>query len=173
MHPTRYHLTLRVLHWVSAVLLFIGLVMGTFVLDKMPNSSPEKIDALRGHMIFGTLILIVTVVRLIVRLKSSHPKPLVTGVVWADRLAPLMHWALYALVLAVVGSGLGIAVMAGLPDVVFFGHGVLPADFKDLPPRVLHGLFVKLLELAVVLHVAAALFHQFVRKDKLMSRMGF
>jgi len=154
-------------------MLIIGLVMGTFVLDKTPNSSPEKINALRGHMIFGTLILALTVTRLIVRLRSEHPKPVLTGIALADRLAPWMHWGLYALILVIAVSGIGIAALTGLPEIVFAEHGILPADFKDLPPRWVHGAFAKLLMLAIAMHFGAALFHQFVRQDKLFSRMGF
>jgi len=36
-----------------------------------------------------------------------------------------------------------------------------------------HGIVAKLLMLAIALHVGAALFHQLVRKDRLLSRMGF
>ncbi|MBS4096065.1 MAG: cytochrome b [Sulfuricella sp.] len=173
MQPSRYHLALRSLHWVCAVLLIIGLVMGTFVLDKTPNSSPEKINALRGHMIFGVLILVLTVIRLIVRLRSTHPKPVFTGIALADRFAPLMHWGLYTLIFVIAVSGIGIAALTGLPEIVFAGDGILPTDFKDLPPRAVHGVVAKLLMLAIALHVIAALFHQFVRKDRLLSRMGF
>lgn len=173
MQPSRFHFALRLLHWVSAVLLIIGLVMGTFVLDKTPNASPEKINALRGHMIFGTLILVLTVIRLIVRLRSAHPKPALTGIALADRFAPLVHGGLYAVIFVTIASGIGIAVLAGLPEIVFAAQGTLPTDFKDLPPRWVHGIFAKLLMLAIALHVGAALFHQFVRKDKLLSRMGF
>ncbi len=173
MQPSRYHLALRSLHWVCAVLLIIGLVMGTFVLDKTPNSSPEKINALREHKIFGALIMVFTAIRLIVRIRSTHPKPVLTGIALADRLAPLMHWGLYTLIFVIAVSGIGIAALTGLPDIVFAGHGILPTDFKGLPPRAVHGVVAKLLMLAIALHVVAALFHQFVRKDRLLSRMGF
>jgi cytochrome b561 len=36
-----------------------------------------------------------------------------------------------------------------------------------------HGIVAKLLMLAIALHIGAALYHQFVRRDGLLSRMGF
>lgn len=48
--PTRHHPALVVLHWLLAALLLLALAMGTFVLKEMPNASPDKIGALRGHI---------------------------------------------------------------------------------------------------------------------------
>lgn len=169
----RYHPALVLLHWVSAVLLLVALGMGSQVLAELPNTDPGKSDALKGHMIAGLVILVLTVIRLLVRATTAHPPAASTGMAWADRLAPFMHWALYALVLAMVGSGIGMAVAFDLPAVVFAGQGSLPPDFHVATARSVHGLVSKLLGLAILLHLAAGLFHQFVRRDQLFSRMGF
>lgn len=39
-------------------------------------------------------------------------------------------------------------------------------------PRVAHGIMSRILLLLFVAHVGAALFHQFVRRDHLLARMG-
>jgi cytochrome b561 len=171
--PTRYHRALVVLHWLLALLLIVALGMGTFVLEPVPNSSPDKILALQGHMIAGGLILLLTLARLVVRLTTSHPAPASTGNRMMDRLAPLTYWALYGLVLVMAGSGVAISVLAGLPEIVFGGVGSLLADFDSLPPRAVHGVVAKLLVLVISLHIAAALYHHFVRRDGLLARMGF
>lgn len=170
---TRYHPVLVALHWLLAVLICIALGMGLFSLSATPNSDPAKIDALKGHMVAGGVILVLTVVRLMVRTVTAHPAPAQTGLAWADRLAPLAHWALYLGVLAMAGSGIAMAVGAGLPQIVFGGVGQLPADFHHLPARAVHGLVASLLVLLIVLHVAAAIYHQWVRRDHLLARMGF
>lgn len=171
--PKRYHRALVALHWLLALLLIVALAMGTFALKTVPNSSPDKIDALRGHMIAGGLILLLTLARIVVRLKTTHPAPASTGSALLDRLASPMHWALYTLVLLMAGSGVAMSVLAGLPGIVFGGVGTLPVNFDTLPPRALHGILAKLLMLAIAAHVGAALYHQFVRRDGLLSRMGF
>ena len=55
------------------------------------------------------------------------------------------------------------------------GHSgtALPENFYDFIPRRVHGLLAKLLMALVLLHVAGALYHQFVQRDGLMARMGF
>jgi len=173
MTPKRYHLALVVLHWLLALLLIVGLAMGSFVLSALPNSSPDKISALQGHMIAGGLILVLTLIRLVVRLKTKHPAPVSTGHAVLDRLAPLMHGALYMLILLMAASGIATSVLAGLPGIVFGGVGALPVNFDALPPRIVHGIVAKILMLAIILHVAAAVYHQFIRHDGLLSRMGF
>ena len=173
MQPARYHTALVALHWLLALLLIVALSMGTFALKTVPNSSPDKIDALRGHMIAGGLILLLTLVRLAVRLKTAHPAPASTGYALLDRLAPATHWALYGLVLLMAGSGVAMSVLAGLPGIVFGGVGSLPVNFDALPPRAVHGIVAKLLMLFIAMHIAAALYHQFVRRDGLLARMGF
>jgi cytochrome b561 len=45
-------------------------------------------------------------------------------------------------------------------------------DFSELGPRLAHGAMSKLLLVLLVLHVGAALYHQFIRRDNLMARMG-
>jgi cytochrome b561 len=49
----------------------------------------------------------------------------------------------------------------------------LPADFDIHPSFVAHSLLATLLTALIALHVVAALYHQFVRKDALLRRMFF
>jgi cytochrome b561 len=169
----RYHPVLVVLHWLIALLVVVGLAMGTFGLSTLPNSSPDKIGALRGHMIAGGAILLLTLVRLVVRRVTAHPPPASTGIALADRLAPLAHGLLYLAVLAMAGSGIAMSIGANLPAIVIGGQGSLPVDFSHLAPRAVHGIVAKVLMALVALHVAAAVYHHWVRRDGLLSRMGF
>lgn len=69
---------------------------------------------------------------------------------------------------------MAIAIMSGLPDIVFNNSGLpLPESFNDLLPRLFHGVIAKILFLMIFLHLLGALYHQFVRKDSLLSRMWF
>lgn len=169
----RYHGALVVLHWVLALLILASLGVGALVLTNIPNSSPDKLLALKAHMGVGAAILVLTVVRLMVRGTTKHPPEAKTGMRWADRLAPWAHWALYVGVLLMAGSGIGISVQANLAAIVFGGQGNLPADFSGLAARQMHGVIGALLSAVVVLHVVAALFHQFILRDGLLKRMGF
>jgi cytochrome b561 len=161
------------LHWLTALLIIFMLVMGHFVLEATPNSDPAKVDALRGHMIFGTVILLLTIVRLVWRRKSAQPPHAATGNAMLDKLGVAAHHGLNTVALLVAASGIGLAVLAGLPDIVFGGQGTLPADFFVYPPRIAHGILTKLLMALVLLHVIGGLWHQFFLKDSLFRRMWF
>jgi cytochrome b561 len=49
----------------------------------------------------------------------------------------------------------------------------LPEDFWVYAPRAGHGITATVLILLIALHVGAALYHQFIRKDNLLARMWF
>jgi len=169
--PPRYHRLLISLHWLLAILIAVALVMGSTQLVSIPNASPEKISALRVHIIAGVAILMLTSVRLAVRLKSSTPTPAITGYRLLDALGRLTHGLLYVLVFGMAGSGIAMSIQANLPAAVFGMTAPLPASFEHLVPRQAHGFIAKLLVALVSLHIAAALYHQFVRRDSLLLRM--
>src|SRR5580765_4081838 len=147
MKPPRYHPALVALHWLLAVFIVGALVLGMFVLKTLPTSSPGKIEALRAHMI-GSPIL--------------------------DRIARISHIAFYGLVAGMVATGLATAVLAGLPDIVFGASGApLPESFAIFPTRVIHGVLAKLLVTLIFVHASAALYHHFIRHDRLLARMWF
>lgn len=171
---TRYHPVLVILHWLLAAMIIGGLVVGGFVLAETPNSDPGKIFALRMHMGAGAAILVLMLVRLVTRFASTTPPHATTGNALLDRLGVWTHWALYGLVFLVIASGIGTSQLAGLPEIVFFGSGApLPDSFDDLAPRAAHGILTKLLAGLIALHIAAALYHQFAKRDGLFSRMWF
>lgn len=68
---------------------------------------------------------------------------------------------------------MAMSIMGGLSEIVFNGHGTLPPDFCGLPTRGAHRVISKLLMAMVLLHAGAALFHQFIERDSLLSRMWF
>lgn len=170
----RYHGALVALHWLLAVMIVMGLIMGGRVLSATPNSDPEKLFYLRMHMGMGILILVLMVVRLIVRFFTQKPPHADIGSALFNKLGVATHYVFYLIVFLVAGSGLAIANMAGLPDIVFGQSGApLPVDFSEYPPRAAHGILTKLLFVVILGHLLAFLYHQYVRKDGLFSRMWF
>jgi cytochrome b561 len=170
--PKRYHTALVILHWLLALMILAMLIGGTFNMANVPNSDPEKLGTLRVHMTLGVSVGVLMLLRLILRLRTRHPPAATSGIAMADRLAKPAHWVLYALVFAMVGSGVALSVVSGLPDAVF-GDAPLPESFADYAPRAAHGLFATLLIAFIALHVLAALYHIVVRRDGLLARMGF
>ncbi len=171
--PVRYPPLLVVIHWLSAALVMFMLLTGMFSLKQMPNAE-AKIPSLAIHMATGIAILLLTTLRVVVRLSARLPAPARSGSALLDVVGRVTHVLLYVGMLGMGISGLGVASQAGLFDSVFERSGApLPEDFFAFPARYGHG-YVALGLLALVgLHVAAALYHQFVRRDNLLTRMSF
>ena len=173
MKPNRHHPALRVLHWAIAVLIIAALVLGTFVMARLPNADPGKVFLLLKHMLAGALVLTLTLLRWFIRPRTARPAPAPSGIAWADRLLmPLVHRIFDALIVLMIISGVTMALASGLPQIVFGGHGSLPESFDALPMHTLHVLAARVLAAFIALHVTGALYHQFVLRDGLLSRMS-
>ena len=170
---SRYHPVLVVFHWLLAFLIIAALALGALIMVKIPNTDPMKIVALRSHMIGGSLILVLMLLRLLVRVRTSHPDVANAGNPFLNFVAWISYRALYVLVLAQAGSGLFMALQADLPQIVFLHQGALPPDFWVFPVRSVHYVISRALMTLIVLHVAGALYHLFVRRDGLLRRMWF
>ena len=170
---TRYHPVLVSLHWLLALMVIAALGFGMFVLHETPNSNPEKVEMLRMHMTIGISILVLMLIRLGVRLSTQHPPDADTGIPFINGLIKPMHYLLYVAVIAQAGSGIATSKQAGLPEIVFDGVGKLPKDFHQFEAYGVHGTIAVILLLLIAGHIGAALYHHFIRKDGLLSRMWF
>lgn len=84
-------------------------------------------------------------------------------------MAIALHWASALLILLLLGSGIAMSVQSGLPDALF---GVAPfPELSELPPRAGHGLFGRILAIAILLHAGAALYHHFGLRDRTLRRI--
>jgi cytochrome b561 len=171
---SRYHPVLVTLHWLLAVLIVVMLGAGFFLLAPMQNSDPQKIGILLIHMSVGMSLLALMAVRFTVRTFTAKPADATTGHRLLDRIAPVTHYGFYILVVLMAGTGLATAILAGLNRSVFQGSGEpLPPDFASYPSFLAHRYVALLLAGFIALHLLAALYHQFVRKDRLFRRIWF
>lgn len=170
----RYHPILVSLHWLLALMIIVGLIMGGNVLSATPNTDPAKLFYLKMHMSAGIIILVLMFVRLFVRLFTAKPSHADIGNSLLNSLGVATHYLIYAVVILLAASGIATANVAGLPDIVFGGSGgALPTSFDEFPPRIAHGVLAAVLTILIVAHFGAFLYHQFIRKDALFSRMWF
>lgn len=173
MTRKRHHPLIRVLHWLVASLIIAALTMSALVMPLIPADSPELVDSLRRHMSAGLLVLVLTLLRFVMRRSAKKPPVLSSGMAWADWLARATHRVFDVLILLMIASGVGMAFSGGLFTVVFEGVGPLPANLDALPLHAIHRYTAITLFAFIALHVAGALFHQFILRDHLLSRMGF
>ena len=169
-----YAETAKALHWVIVALLIVQFVLAWTMPDIKRDTKPDTLINL--HLSFGALIFVVAIARLGWRLIQGEPEPAADLLPWERRVSHITHWLLYLLLL--VGPLLGWinASWRGFP-VSVFGLVELP---KLIATRAsgfgwtgdVHGLLANYAMLALVgLHVAAALYHYFVRRDGVLQRM--
>jgi cytochrome b561 len=171
---TRYHPLLVILHWLIALAILAMLLVGYFVLAPMSNADPAKLDILEIHMAVGMAIFALMLIRLVTRLVTAHPPASTIGSRSLDRLTPIAHWTLYLVILLMIATGYATGILARLNETVFARSGApLPADFNAFPTFAAHGYLALLLAALIAIHTAAALYHQLMRRDRLLARMGF
>lgn len=168
----RYSFPAIVLHWTLAALIVSALSVGSFAAD-LP-ASPARLKLLTWHKWAGLTILVLSLLRLGWRL--GHPPPQGPPAPrWQARLAAGGHASLYVLSIAVPVAGWAYSNAAGFP-VIWFGilplPDLMPAD-KALAAATQswHATLAWSLAVLAAGHVAAALWHQLVLRDRLLERM--
>lgn len=169
--PARYHPVHVAIHWLMFLLVVVMLGVGKFVLPGVPDESPQKPSMLQIHAYVGAFITVLLIVRLIVYFTTKRPAPADAGNAFLNFVARAVHFLLYLLLIGMAVSGLGMFQQANLPA-VFSGAAPYP-DFFAYPSRLGHGLISTLLILLILLHIGAAFYHQFIRRDHLLARMWF
>lgn len=171
---TGYANTARSLHWLILVLLAVQFALGWLMPDIRPGTPVTTLIGL--HFSFGTLILAVAVIRLGYRATHGEPPPADGIPPWQTTSARILHWLLYLLLFVVPILGWINASYRGMP-VSFFGLFEMPKIVATRAPGWgwtgdVHGLLANYAMLGLVgLHVLAALYHYFVRRDGVLQRM--
>jgi cytochrome b561 len=180
MASTRYSLTQRLLHWLTAVLVFVllavGLTFWTLGYDGTVDLFGSDLTNVlyKYHKTFGILVLILTIIR--VALRRAFPPPTYTPPLTATVrvVSRATHLLMYLLLLGMPIGG-WLATAAGGYPVQFFDWELpgLIGKNEALSERLFqfHGIGGLILAALLVLHVGAALRH-WMRKDGIMRRMS-
>ena len=175
------------LHWGTAVL-FLGSYVSVYYRHWFTEKeTPENWIALQLHLSIGVTIAVVVVLRIIWRLTNRVPDP-EPGTKLEHLAAHVGHLALYA-------------IMVIMPVTGYIGTGVNTEYFFlfDIPKFESTGLFTALVSdglgmtfkefekpvdfihkdimgawvvwLLILGHISAALYHQFVKKDRTLNKM--
>lgn len=161
------------LHWVTLLLMGTGFLTAEME-EWIPKHSPWRDPVQDLHGSVGLLVLAIAVPRLLLHLADRRPPiaPPVPEV--QDRLAVIVHGALYALLFLLPATGYLVVGLGG-DDVKFFGT---PLPFPLRESKVLEDVFEEIHEFlanaayaVIALHAGAALFHHYVQRDNTLRRM--
>ncbi len=168
-----YALIVKVIHWLTAITVFSLFVLGLWM-TSLDYYHPWYQRAPSLHVGFGVLLVCVTILRWIYRIKMPQPKALSTSH-WQNRLAHIVHWAFYGLILLMFVTGYFIVTLKG-DDLEVFQLFKIPSivqikgDWEDLAEEV-HEILAYSLIFLSILHGAAAIKHHFIDRDATLKRM--
>lgn len=172
--PDRYSGPAIALHWLIAVLIVCGFYIGWIMTD-IPGFTPTKLKYFSWHKWIGVTVFALAVLRVLWRAGHRAP-PLASGTpLWQKGAAHAVHGLLYLLMLAIPVTGYLYSSAAGI-QVVYLGIVPLPTligpdDALKVVLRSVHIWLNYTLLVLVILHVLAALKHQFIDRDGLLGRM--
>ena|ERR1700733_11607681 len=186
---TRYGSVAMTLHWLIAAAVLVNICLGLYHSEIVPDNAPPDLaklsfQAIQIHKAIGLTILVLSVARLLWRLVNPIP-PLPAEMSTGLRfVAHATHFLLYFLIIALPLSGWALVSSSslGLPT-NYFGLFHWPnlwflADLtraQKMPLRhdfgTIHVVLAWTAIALIPLHVAGALYHQFLRRDDVLRRM--
>ncbi|MBB3272719.1 cytochrome b [Pseudomonas monteilii] len=168
MRPKAFHPFARLLHWLMAVLILAMLFIGVSMVADLSPHHPVLISL---HKATGLALLVLVVLRIAVRLAVPHP-PLPQALPTLQRRAAgASHLLLYALMLAMPLLGWAMLSAGDYPRPLGL-PAIAPHNLQLYAVlRQAHGWAGYLLFATVLVHVAAALMHAWVRRDGVLRSM--
>ncbi|HEX4736536.1 MAG TPA: cytochrome b/b6 domain-containing protein [Allosphingosinicella sp.] len=168
---TRYDSTSIALHWITVALVLLNFasaeLWGLF-------ARPTRHAMVVSHMSLGIILSLVVVLRIVWRLMPGHQvEPASQG--WDEKLAKAVQFLLYLLLLLQSVLGYIVRWSEG-EDMSFFGL-LIPPPFAPMSRATHHTLMQRHDQIgwAIIIiaagHAAAALYHHFVLRDRVLVRM--
>ncbi len=177
----RYNRIAIILHWTIAIIILALIPVGLTMED-----APKAIQGTvyQMHKSFGLMVLFLSLARLGWRLVNPPPPLPDSMAAWEKRAAIITHWAFYVLIIALPLSGWMLVSSSpkNIPTMFLtlfhWPHIWFLAQLDVAQKKALAALFDKTHVLLaygaivlIVLHVGAALRHQYILKDNEMARM--
>jgi cytochrome b561 len=177
----------RALHWLMALMIAAQVPLGFAMVDAYDAWLAGKGDTAlvmslsRAHNTNGFLILILVLVRLSWRVANPTPELPAGLVAWQRFTARATHAALYALLIVFPLTGwAALSAYDGEFPIFFFGWDnvfrIVPRATEGSPFNSdlfgeIHETCWKIGAVILSLHVVAALWHEYVKKDGVLTRM--
>lgn len=167
------------LHWITAIL-FLGAYMSVYYRQWFTvKDTPENWNALQLHLSIGVTIGVIVALRIIWRITNRLPDP-EPGSKLEHMAARFGHYLLYAVMIIMpitgyLGTGVNTEYFFMFDITSFKSYFDSKEAFKafekpiDFVHKDIMGKWV--VWLLILGHISAALYHQFVKKDRTMKKM--
>jgi cytochrome b561 len=168
----RFPVRSRILHWLSAVLVFAALLIGF----AMVNSVGNYAALLAVHMTIGVAILVIVIVRIVNRFTAKPPNWPPTIGTLEGKIISNSERLMYLLLVAQPLVGWTMVSATGRSAVVFGLHLPSIAPFDEglfFALRQTHSVLAYLLVVVIAAHVSGVLLHTVALRDRVLSRMMF
>lgn len=168
---TSYGSAAKFFHWLIFILLFCMITFGFFLEDVPKDYQPVTYNI---HKLTGLAILVLMLLRGIWAL--MNPKPVLPFGTpnWQRYAEHIVHFSLYALVIAMPLVGwIGSSAAGRPPHIGEFVFMLSVQQSKALVEACFeaHEVIAFLIIFFVTIHVAAALYHYFIKNDGILERM--
>lgn len=158
-------------HWLIFFLL-VGMIIFGYFLEDIPKD--YKPVAYNIHKLTGLTILILMLLRGLWALSNPKPLPPFDVPVWQRWAERLVHFLLYAAIIAMPLAGWIGSIASGKPPHLGSFNVSLPiAQDKSLASAAfeVHNTTAIIIIILVSIHILAALYHYFIKKDEILGRM--
>ncbi len=175
--PRTYSPVAQALHWVTVAFVFMLVPVGLYMSyrgNELNIWDATTNGLYSAHKLGGFLVLLIVIGRLVYRFQNPPPADEPTLEPWQRMASHATHWSLYGLLILVPLMGwIGISLYGARS---IFGLFDLPALWSvnqeaSKTAFLLHDILGKIMGLLIVVHIAAALYHHFHRKDNVLRRM--
>jgi cytochrome b561 len=167
---TEYGLISKLLHWVSALLLFIQIPLGFYLVDL--DYGIDRITIEDTHIIIGLSIFYLIILRLIYKILNPTPK-LEPSVFKGQRfLAKLNHVMLYVTILSITISGILKKLFNGETLTIIFNKIKIQDNFELAELFYdIHVISNYLLIALIIMHIFAVVAHKLFFNDNLLKKI--
>jgi cytochrome b561 len=190
----RWGAVAKLFHWVVALLMIGLLLVGFFmveiiplVIDDLNDATTLRYDLTQTHKSFGFVVFVLACVRLFWRwINPVHPGLPGDTPGWQKALVNTTHYSMYGLMLLLPLSGWLMASASPLNDAggylpqiknMVFGLFEMPDPFVpgdrglEVIFKTVHEYAGYALAFLLVAHVAGVLYHHFILRDSVLTRM--
>ncbi len=167
---TEYGLISKILHWISAILLFIQIPIGFYLVDLDFGSRRISIENI--HVLLGLSIFYIVILRLINKILNPIPNSDPSIFKGQKFLAKFNHLLLYVTILLITFSGILKKLFNGETLVIFFKKIQINDNFELAEQFYeIHIIANYLLIGLIVVHILAVIAHKLFFNDNILKKI--